>query len=151
MKHVHVECLPDEYLVKRLGIPRRNITHHQGKSRVFHVLSKNSNQVAMVDEDPGSVKTSYEKRLVFSEEIEGIKCYLDGRGNRILYLTGKLEDWVISVCRKEGTLMSSYGLPERPNDLHEIINHRLPNFEKLLTELVGKGSPALDALKNWLQ
>lgn len=151
MKHVHVECLPDEYLVKRLGIPRKNITHHQGKSKVFHVLSKNSNQVAMVDEDPGSVKTSYEKRLTFSEEIEGIKCYLDGRGNRILYLTGKLEDWVISVCRKEGTLMSSYGLPERPNDLHEIINHRLPNFEKLLTELVGKGSPALNTLKNWLQ
>jgi hypothetical protein len=105
----------------------------------------------MVDEDPGSAKTSYEKRLAFSEEIEGIKCYLDGNGNRILYLTGKLEDWIIIVCKKEGIIMNRYGLPERPNDLHEIINHRLTNFDKVLLELIGMGSPALNALKSWLQ
>ncbi|HAX96415.1 MAG TPA: hypothetical protein DCY35_07840 [Prolixibacteraceae bacterium] len=150
MKHVHVECLPDEYLVNRLGISRRNITHHQGKSRVFHVLSKKSNQIAMVDEDPGSVKTRYENLLTFVEEFEGIRCYTDSSGNRILYLNGKLEDWIISVCRKEGIRPGSFGLTDRPNDLHEIINYRLTSFDRLLAELTSKDSPALNTLQKWL-
>lgn len=151
MKHIHVECLPDEYLVRKLGIPRKNITHHQGKSRVFNVLIKKSDQVAMVDEDPGSVKSTYEKGLTFKEEFEGVSYYKDTKGNTILFLTGKLEDWIISVCRKEGIQLTSFGLADRPNDLHEIINQRLPNFEKLLSELADKGSPALNVLKNWIQ
>ena len=31
MKNIHVECLPDEYLVKKLGFTRKSITHHQGE------------------------------------------------------------------------------------------------------------------------
>ena len=59
MKKVHVECRPDELLISKLGYTRKMIVHHQGKSRVFHTLSKNKDLLAMVDEDPGSAKTRY--------------------------------------------------------------------------------------------
>ncbi len=61
MKPIHVECLPDEALVKKLGFTRKMVTHHAGKSRVFTNLKSVVNHLAMVDEDPGSPKSSYEK------------------------------------------------------------------------------------------
>ena len=40
MKIVHVECKPDELLVSKLGVQKKQITHHQGKTRVFHALGR---------------------------------------------------------------------------------------------------------------
>jgi len=150
MKHVHIECRPDEYLVKKLGFTRKFITHHQGKSRVFHVLSKKKNQLAMIDEDPGSVKTRYEKALKFNEEFEGIKYFTDQSGNKILFLNGKLEDWIISICKKEKIKLSKFGLPDKPDDLHDQINQKLPSFDKVLAELIKKNNSAIIKLGTWL-
>lgn len=150
MKHVHIECLPDEYLVRKLGFTRKFITHHQGKSRVFHVLSKKGDQLAMVDEDPGSVKTSYEKSLHFKEEVEGIKYYTDSLGNIILFLNGKLEDWIVSICKKERIKLQKFGLTDNPDDLHDQINQKLLKFDKVLDELVKKNNPSILKLKNLL-
>ena len=61
MSDVHVECKPDETLVRKLGVSRKSVTHHQGKSKVFALLKKNKDQLAMVDEDPMSTKTTYER------------------------------------------------------------------------------------------
>ncbi|HEX2968979.1 MAG TPA: hypothetical protein VHO46_07715 [Bacteroidales bacterium] len=101
----------------------------------------------MVDEDPGSVKTSYEKSLRFNEEIEGIKCYSDKSGNRIFVLKGKLEDWIITICRKEKIDPTKFGLSSDGDGLHEQINNKLTNFEKLLTELESKKCIAINTLK----
>jgi hypothetical protein len=150
MKHVHIECLPDEYLVRKLGFTRKYITHHQGKSRVFHALSKNSNQLAMVDEDPGSVKTSYEKSLQLKEEDEGIKYFADASGNIILFLNGKLEDWVVNICRIEKIKLQKFGLAKKPDELHDQINQKLPNFDRVLTELLKRNNPSILKLKAWL-
>jgi len=150
MKQIHIECLPDEHLIKKLGFIRKFITHHQGKSRVFHAISKKQNQLAMVDEDPGSVKTSYEKSLKFIEEIEGIKCYSDKSGNRIFILKGKLEDWIITLCRKEKIDPTKFGLSSDSDGLHEQINNKLANFEKLLTELESKKCSGITILKSRL-
>ena len=123
MKIVHVECKPDELLVSKLGVQKKQITHHQGKTRVFHALGRGKQQLAMVDEDPGSVKTSYEKALKFIEESEGIKYFTDHSDNKIFILKGKLEDWIVLVCKQHRISLSKFGLPEKPNDLHDIINH----------------------------
>src|SRR5438445_5527673 len=99
---VHVECLPDETLVKKLGFTRKQIIHHTGKSRVFADLKLKSNQIAMVDEDPGQSKTSYETKLVFKEEANGIKYYLDPeKNNKVFVLKVKLEDWILASCKKK--------------------------------------------------
>lgn len=150
MKQVHIECKPDAQLVSKLGFTRKYITHHQGKSRIFSSLSKRNGMLAMVDEDPGSPKTRYELSLKLEEEFEGIKFYTDPSDNVVLELKGKLEDWIIMVCRKHNISVLKFGLPDKPNDLHDIINYRLPNFSKLIDELIEQKIPAILKLKAWL-
>jgi hypothetical protein len=150
MKQVHVECLPDEKLVSKLGHSRKYITHHQGKSRIFSTLQKNKNLIAIVDEDPGSTKTRYEEALKFREEFEGIKYFTDSSGNIVLILKGKLEDWIIAACRKQKINIGKYSLPEKPNDLHDVIHHRLDNFGRLIDELLLENNSALLKLKTWI-
>ena len=147
---VHVECLPDETLVKKLGITRKMVVHHAGKSRVFTKLKTTSSQIAMVDEDPGSIKTNYEHQLTLIQESYGIKLYNDNRNNKILILTVKLEDWIITACKTGQVDITRFGLPSRPNDLHEIINQRLASFEKLIDHLKESQNHYINHLKNLL-
>jgi|WetSurMetagenome_2_1015567.scaffolds.fasta_scaffold16593_2 hypothetical protein len=150
MKQVHVECKPDEQLVTILGITRKFITHHQGKSRVFAALGKSNGLLAIVDEDPGSIKTKYENSLILRKEFEGIKYYTDATGNIVLSLKGKLEDWIIMACKKQKISTLHYGLPEKPNDLHDVINDKLSNFSQLINVLIKEKNPAVLKLKSWI-
>lgn len=136
MKHVHVECKPDEALVLQLGYPQKQITHHSGKARVFKKMREARNELAMVDEDPGSVKTTYEKGLKLILDEEGIRQYTDNSGNKIVVLKGKLEDWILAVCKKYRVDITTFGLPSNSSDLHDKINERLPGFEKLIQHLL---------------
>jgi hypothetical protein len=147
---IHVECLPDETLVKKLGITRKMVHHHAGKSRVFNKLKTTSGDTAMVDEDPGSIKTDYENQLTFIQESFGIKLYKDKRGNKILILKIKLEDWIIAACKVAKVNISDFGLSDRPNDLHEMINQRLSSFEKLIDYLKETNNQNINHLINLL-
>ena len=147
---VHVECLPDETLVKKLGISRKMVNHHSGKSRVFNKLKTTNGEIAMIDEDPGSVKTTYENNLTFVQESFGIKVYKDNRNNKIIILSVKLEDWIIAACKTSNVNITKFGLPDRPNALHEIINHRLSGFEKLIDHLKKSENQCIDHLINLL-
>jgi hypothetical protein len=149
MRQVHIECKPDELLVSMLGFPQKLITHHQGKSRVFKALGKNKHQLAIIDEDPGSAKTRYEKKLLFIEEFGGVKYFKDQSGNKIFILKCKLEDWVVSICKQHKIRLSNFGLPEEPDDLHDVINYKLSHFSKLLDELNKKDIPVMLKLKAW--
>jgi hypothetical protein len=151
MKRIHVECLPDEALIKQLGFTKKNITHHAGKSRVFKNLQKVNNEVAMVDEDPGTLKTTYEKGLKLIKADEGIKQYTDASDNVIVVLDGKLEDWIVSVCKKYQIDLKHFKLPVKPNDLHDVINHQLINFEKLIQHLIQNNNKAILSLKACLK
>ncbi|MDX2245892.1 MAG: hypothetical protein SF052_03890 [Bacteroidia bacterium] len=151
MKQVHLECLPDEMVVKTLGIQKRFITHHQGKSRVFHKLKTENDQLALVDEDPGTIPTNYEKSLIFIEEKFGIKRYRDQSGNKVLILKVKLEDWIIALCKEAKVDLKKFNLPDKPDDLHKHINQRLPKFEDLIHYLLKTNNPGIEQLKEWLQ
>jgi hypothetical protein len=150
MKQVHVECDPDEKLVLKLGFNRKTIVHHQGKSRIFKQLEKSKDQLAIVDEDPGSNKTTYEKSLKLVDKFEGINYYTDKSANKIFVLKVKLEDWILEACNQSDIKVASFGLPNKPNDLHNVINSRLTAFSKLLDELHKKNNPAIIRLMNWL-
>lgn len=151
MGKVHVECLPDETLVMQLGITRRMVTHHAGKSRVFSKLKTTSGEIAMVDEDPGSVKTDYEKNLTLIDNSHGVKVYKDNRDNKVLILSGKLEDWIINVCKTNNINISLFGLPDKPNELHGIINQRLSGFVKLIEHLKNNDNPDISLLMHLLK
>lgn len=151
MKDIHVECLPDELLVSKIGFTKKKITHHQGKSRVFHYLSKNENKLAIVDEDPGSPQTNYEKGLRFLEEVGGAKFYTDNSNNKVIILKTKLEDWIINLCNSNKIDITKFGLPKKPNELHDTINHRLNNFGNLIDSLLDKNNSVLMKLKDFLK
>jgi len=150
MKQVHVECLPDERFVSKLGFTKKQITHHSGRSRIFKTLSKTENQFAIIDEDPGSGRSSYEAKLILKEEFNGIKYYTDKSGNKIFILKDKLEDWIINACKRTNIKISDFNLPVNPADLHSVINNKLDNFDKLIDELFKKKNPAILKLKKWL-
>jgi hypothetical protein len=150
MKIVHVECLPDEALIRKLGFTRKDVLHHGGKSRVFNKLHKVSNQLAMVDEDPGSAKTSYQKKLAMVEEAQGIQLFSDKSGNKIIVLKGKLEDWIIATCKAAGVQLSDFSLPEKPNELHAVINQRIDKFENLIDHLLKNKNTGIYQLRSWL-
>ena len=150
MKDIHVECKPDEMLVRRLGFTKKKITHYPGKSRVFRKLGKSNNQLALVDEDPGSTQTSYEKKLRFLKEAHGIKFYQDKSQNKVFVLKGKLEDWLIQSCKLQNIDISRFTLPDDPEELHDVINQRQVKYNELLDHLLEKKNPALLELKNGL-
>ena len=84
---IHVECIPDETLLKKLGFTKKQIQHHAGKTRVLAHISRNRNQLAMVDEDPQSVPNPYERVLQLEKEVFGIKYCIDRNlNNRVLIL-----------------------------------------------------------------
>lgn len=150
MKPIHVECLPDETLVRKIGFPRKSITHHTGKSRVFYRLSKSEGHLAMVDEDPGSPQSSYEKNLLLVSDKFGVKLFKDSASNKVLVLQGKLEDWIISVCHQAQIDIEKFGLPVKANELHRIINQRLAQLEKLIDHLQQTDNPHFNYLKSLL-
>jgi hypothetical protein len=149
-KAIHVECLPDEMLVSQLGFTRKIINHHSGKSRVFHQLKQSHHALALVDEDPGAPKTTYEKNLQWVQTLHGIQCYVDSRGNKVAILTIKLEDWIIAVSKQANIDLAKFGLPDKPNALHAVINQRLVKFEQLIQALLQSNNMALQSLKDWL-
>ncbi|HNX89176.1 MAG TPA: hypothetical protein PKH58_08845 [Paludibacteraceae bacterium] len=151
MKQVHVECKPDELLVTKLGIHKRQVTHHQGKSRVFHALGRVSGQLAIVDEDPGSARTSYEKSLTFVEEIHGMRFYTDASNNKVCCLGGKLEDWIVRTSKHYKIDLAAFRLPTDPDKLHDIINYRLSDFGGLLDTMLENKNPAMLKLVSFLR
>jgi hypothetical protein len=147
----HVECTPDEALLRKIGFTKKQISHHQGKSRVYADILRKTGQVALVDEDPGQASHPYIRNLVFQEEEYGIKYFLDPhRNNKVFVLKVKLEDWIIATCQRDKVKMFDFGLPDKPNDLHEVIINRLRAFENLLDFLQKNKSKSIRKLKDWI-
>ncbi len=147
---IHVECLPDETLMKCLGFGKKEIMHHYGKSRVLTALSKKENQIAVVDEDPGQAQHPYFRNFKFKQAQKGLTEYLDNKNNKLIELKIKLEDWIITDCRNTSIELKKFGLPDKPNDLHDVINNRIQAFQDLIEALLKDKKSAVSALKKCL-
>lgn len=150
MKEILVECNPDECLVKKLGFSKKLITHSYSKGNIYNKISKKSNIIAIVDEDPLSAKPGYHKNLIFVQENFGIKHYRDNSNNNIFELKVKLEDWIIDVCKKLRIEPDRFGLPNEANRLHNEINSKLDKFAQLIDKLIEIENSAIITLKEWL-
>ena len=152
---IYVECKPDGILVRHLtGLPKRQVAHEaSGRGAVCNRLMKNNNVAAMVDEDPGTVRPTYMTHLTLSDENVqlGLKLYRDAsRNNRIVVLCPKLEDWLIRAAGDSDLSMSTYGLPDRANALHKVINLDDRKIQRLLADLDNAVSPRLLDLRRLL-
>ena len=150
MPIVHVECRPDEALVKLLGISRRMVYHHGGKSRVFSRLKTVTGEVAMVDEDPGSIKTEYETGLEFIQESYGIRLYNDERNNKILILKIKLEDWILGACKTSNVDITRFGF-FKTKCLTWSNKSKTIRFRKINQSFEGKRKPKHYSIKGILK
>jgi hypothetical protein len=89
--------------------------------------------------------------LKLIRDEEGIKQYTDKSGNIIVVLEGKLEDWIISICKKCKIDIATFGLPANTSDLHDKINERLAGFERLIQHLIQTKNKAMITLANCLK
>ena len=152
---IYVECKPDGVLVRHLtDLSRRQVVHEiQGKGAVCTRLMKNTDLVAMVDEDPGKTQPRYMSQLSLSREHVnlGLKLYLDRRrNNRVIVLCPRLEEWLLRAVADLELNIENYGLPRRAKAFHDAINLDERKIQRLLTDLTEAESPRLVELRRLL-
>lgn len=74
----------------------------------------------------------------------GLRLYRHGeRGNTLIVLCPKLEDWLIAASHGVGLTLNDYGLTASSNRLHDVINDDLRKLDHLLDDLLSANSPRL--------
>ncbi len=143
-----LECKPDEVLARVAGVPRRGIVHSPGKGNVSKSLGRNSGAMGLVDEDFGSAEPRTLSEFIEESTLHDLRLKTNKiRNNRLVVVCPRLEDWVIKTAKAANLKMDDFSLSEHPRELHADINHRLPNLERLLKELLERQSPRLLHLK----
>jgi len=149
---IYVECKPDYILIRNLQIPKHKIIHAGNKSKVCKRLMKTNNSIGIIDEDPGSIQPSYIKQLIQIYNNQGIKKLYDkNRGNIIILLCPRLEEWIIKAAKNAGINLNKYNLPDNGYLLHKIVNININKFEKLVKELIERKSEMIKTLENTIK
>lgn len=134
---IYVECKPDFILVKSLlKISKREIIHAGNKPEVCKRLEKRENCIGLVDEDPASPQPSYVKKInaeILSEH--GLKILNDKRGNHLVVLCPRLEEWLLEASKRANVQIRNYDLPNDARKLHEIININFDKLQRLIDDL----------------
>jgi len=151
---IFVECKPDRVLVwPIMGIPRRAIRHAGNKPRVCKELERRRNCRGLVDEDPWSVQPSYLRRMVVVEDLSSFSIkilYDESRGNCLVVLCPRLEEWVLEAVKEAEIDLRRYGLPRDVEKFHREVNVGLVKFERLIGDLKGH-SKRIEMLKRSLK
>jgi hypothetical protein len=135
-------------------LSRRQIVHEfKGRFEVCKRVSGQTGCKALVDEDPNSIQPPYLARINLVEELrqQGLKVFQDeSRGNLVVVMCPKLEDWILKAAEETGLKVSSYSLPDSSRSLHRVINADIRKLERLLQDLINEGSERVRTLKRML-
>jgi len=145
-----LECKPDEKLAMTLGIARKSIRHHNDKGQVCNYLNKFNGHKGLIDEDPNSAQPSYLSTCTENSFQLGIRECIHPKGNRIIIVTPRLEEWIVVASKHSNIDMSEFGLSDNPKQLHKEINFKLESFERLLRVLIKCKNAHLLHLKSLL-
>ena len=147
---IFVECKPDEVLVKVILPRRETIDELKGRPAVVRQVQRRKNAVGLVDEDPRAVRPRYLTTLTGTTNRYGFRVLADpNKRNRIVVLRPRLEDWVLAAAQSaQLDIQERYGLPADARRLHEVINYRLENLDRLLKAL--RESAPMQALRKAL-
>jgi hypothetical protein len=130
---IYLECEPDKALIRTLGISSKEIKHEYSKGNVCNKLSKTKNSKGLVDEDPSSAQPSYIGRLKLLSFENNIKLLSDEKAqNLLIVLCPRLEEWILRAAQELGINVEDYGLPNKANQLHKVINTKIENLVRLL-------------------
>jgi hypothetical protein len=150
MREIVLECNPDEALVKVLGYTRKMITHQSSRGEVINYLKKNPLAIGIVDDDPGSAKPTYFSKFTreTEEQFDVESFYIPKLKTRVIVIKPRLEEWILKQAVASQINLKQYSMPADANELHKIINTRIPRFEGLLKEMLVKENPGLKHLRN---
>jgi hypothetical protein len=149
---IYLECYPDEALLRILGIPVKKIHHAGNKGNVCKRLEKSTNSKGLVDEDPLSTQPSYIKKLKLHSNEKSIRLLHDESvKNYLIILCPRLEEWILKAARESGLNIKNYGLPNKADELHKVINVRLEKYENLISDLKNRKSRMLKTLESFLK
>lgn len=153
MKKVLVEGPPDLVLVRALGFTKKRSSKRDGKGEVCNYLRKNSNLLALVDEDPDSQVSRYLKGLPQTALDFNLLEYKDLKNNnKIIALRPRLEEWILQVVKEAKIdLQKQFKLPDTPKDLHDALPQKLAEFERLISNLIAIQNPAILFLQKQLE
>lgn len=148
---IYLECNPDKILVNALGISHKEIKHAYSKGNVCNTLIKNNNVAGLVDEDPSSPQPGYIKTLQYQAFQQDIRVFADPRrGNRLIMLCPRLEEWIISVAHEAKINLNDYDLPGNAKQLHKIINLQQSSLKKFVDDIKAS-SAKLQTLASFLK
>lgn len=148
---IYLECNPDKVLVNALGISNKEIKHAYSKGNVCNTLVKNNNVAGLVDEDPSSPQPGYIKTLQRQTFQHDIKVFADPRrGNRLIMLCPRLEEWIISAAHEIKVDLNDYDLSGNAKQLHKIINLQQSSLKKFV-DAVKTRSAKLQTLASFLK
>jgi len=153
---IYFECKPDEKLVRTLtGFGWRELKHGANKSEICKLLEKSRGCKALLDEDPLSHQEPYFEKLprtaVKNFPAWSLRLLQDHNSNTVILLCPKLEGWILNLAKSSGINPADFSLPAGENKLHELINTRLENYQKLIKELLKRKTPALISLQKLLR
>lgn len=147
-----VECYTDEFLVKSIGFPRRQIKHEGGKGKVMEIVKKKDMTVGIIDEDPYSDQPSDLENYIEKDTRSTVKLLIrkDDASKRLIQISPYLEHWLVDRARQNRISPNDFGLPGDPKELHSIPHvERNKNFRRFLKKLI-EADDEIDTLKKWI-
>lgn len=153
MPEIVLECNPDEVLVKALGYTRKMITHQPNRGEVINYLKRNPAVIGIIDDDPGSAKPTFFSKFLPETMVKfDIESYcIPKAGTRLIIIKPRLEEWILVQAARSEIDLNHHSLPTNGKELHKIINYRLPRFESMIKEMLGRNNEALLYLKSLIQ
>jgi len=134
-----VECNNDKILVRGLLNIKLGQIHHAGsKTEVLKRLTKYSDSLGLVDEDPDSPPPPLMRSITLEDIGHGIKLG-KLRGNMLVVLCPRLEEWVVEAAKE-----ADIGLQRSPKELHLDTKR----FRDVIQGLIGSDSKRISKLKS---
>jgi len=143
----------DEFLIKRLGFSRKQISHQKCKGEVIKQVSKNLKAVGMIDEDLPVGQPNELKKYTVKSSKEGIKLFQkrDDIQKKLIQISPYLEHWLLNRAKSNGINPKEFNLPGDPKKLHGLVKlERNKNFQDFMEELIDTDDE-IRTLKKWIE
>lgn len=147
------EGLPDKTLLICLGVNKKYTEDGRHKSGVLSSLVKRRDIIGLVDQDPSNTQSRPKTmdQFVLTESKYAVERYHhQSNGNQLIVLCPNLENWIIDAAKASNTDLTKFSLPNKASALHRIINSRLPNFERLISDLIAQQNQSVLFLQSLL-
>jgi len=147
-----VEDAPHKSLLCSLGISRKCILVMGAKGNVIKKLKDRPGDVGIVDEDPDSVQTQSHELANYQEIERGeglqLRARRGSRGQHLIVLCPKVEDWLIDRAEMCGIDPKQYHLPDTAKELKDLLHYEEKEwFHRFVAELGGRD---ISLLRRWV-